>query len=1285
MKTLRTFAKILTLALVFSLVFSLAACDLFGGSLELESFTVDRSTIKTVYFIGEEIDFSGIKATVKYSDESLNTEYTFDDLTITYDPDITATVGTKQVTVSFEDPNLETTQSTIVQITVKEDPNAPKHDTYQVDASGMKTNYFVGDELDFTGVKVIEKWTNGGADVEMTDLSKIEYVYDAQTITATTGTKSITVKYDGEGAGSISITVQYPELDIAVLDTTNVNTYYMVGDTLDLTGLTLTLTYENGVTETVTDFTAEVDMTTPGEKTVILSYVDPITGANASETYGIRVDAVENYVLNTSGMTLAYYTDDVYSFEGILVTAQYYFAEDEIITLDELTFVHEGNVIAASGTGFTATAGQKKVEVKVGDLKIGEFYVAVGDIIATPSLDTTGVKTQYKQGEALDLTGLTLNVSYNDPDVAAKTGIALSELILPADLAALTAEGTVNGKDVTFTITYNDDVTEGPVYVQLTVKVYSPVYSISSQPTNTTYYKGQTISYEGLVVVATYGHLAGETFTVPASDVTVAGSTTAESTILKNVTVGGKAAGTISITVLKNAIASVTVGGTYKSVYEENEAADFGGITVTVTYLDGSVVTLTYSDLTLGTLDSSKGGYHDVSFSFADAKNDGETYSGTFRVEVKVKPTVTGIEKPGSITAFESDNKNAGTLSYGATGFSGQFAKKADIYRIGDDNAFIFIPTVTVNEDGRDKDLDYFFADVELYVWVDGAYQKLDKISVNRTTYVYSLGDVTYATVDTYSGEYKFERPIDKVKIEVKPSSVDYKNTESFNPVVLEAKVVDGYNIHEAWQLAVIDNAGRVTDNDDYYWDWIEFKNKKGLTGINPNAVIIHDDLTITADAVPSEIFTYTTKEITYTKTVNGEPVEIVVPVGTPYLRDLTFIYDHIGTDLTIHGNMFTIGLQEFPYVPSPSVFADGKNHYGSDYSNSVLFRFTTLTAPGSNYNDTFVKDDTGSNTCDVVFSNVSFIGNAARDNMVVKGTSELASAGGLLFVRADRQAYFTANNVINNSFFLSYLADFGGHMTLNDVKCYDSYQNAAFATRHSTLTVNDSYFSGTGGPVIITQSEYHDKDKEDDIGAIYYNPQTVINNSILDTHLVGDELWFQAVNATSLIGGIKAIGGAVDGLVQQGSGGAAHANIVDGEGKMNIKGVLMPSGSDTDILATPEGVQISGLFYIDGNGINRYYNPADMTTFNMEWATILQSAAFQAGAPYLTVRDANGTAYTIYFVQTSPTTGYFCDINNNIIDGSRESDFAIFKAFAAADEIVLHQGGLSVIFDLYH
>ena len=193
MKTLQKNAKLIALILSVLVLFTLASCN-FGGSLKMTAFTVDRSSVKTVYYIGEEIDFSGIRATVQYSDKALNVEYTAKDLTVTYDPDITASVGTKTVTVSFMDPHLNIKQQAQVQITVKEDPNAVKHASYAVDFSGMKTTYFVGEALDFAGIKIIEKFTNGGADVEITDLKDIEYSY-AEDITAAAGTKTVTATY----------------------------------------------------------------------------------------------------------------------------------------------------------------------------------------------------------------------------------------------------------------------------------------------------------------------------------------------------------------------------------------------------------------------------------------------------------------------------------------------------------------------------------------------------------------------------------------------------------------------------------------------------------------------------------------------------------------------------------------------------------------------------------------------------------------------------------------------------------------------------------------------------------------------------------------------------------------------------------------------------------------------------------------------------------------------------------------------------------------------------------
>ena len=73
-------AKIITVISIIAALLLLASCTGNGGALTRTSFTVDRSSIKTAYLIGEEIDFSGIKATAKYSDANLTKVYTFEEL-----------------------------------------------------------------------------------------------------------------------------------------------------------------------------------------------------------------------------------------------------------------------------------------------------------------------------------------------------------------------------------------------------------------------------------------------------------------------------------------------------------------------------------------------------------------------------------------------------------------------------------------------------------------------------------------------------------------------------------------------------------------------------------------------------------------------------------------------------------------------------------------------------------------------------------------------------------------------------------------------------------------------------------------------------------------------------------------------------------------------------------------------------------------------------------------------------------------------------------------------------
>lgn len=940
MKTLRTFIKITSAVLLICLAFTMASCSLLRGSLELKSFTVDRSSIKTVYYVGEQIDFSGIKATVKYSDEDLNTEYTFADLTITYADDITATPGTKSVKVSFMDPHLDKEQSTTVQITVKEDPNAVKHVSYSIDSTDVKSLYNIGDTVDFSAIKVYEHFSDGSK-VEITDLTKLTYSVSLDTLTETAGSKSVKVSYDGEDAGAVTVKV-----------------------------------------------------------------VDP---------------------------------------------------EEE-----------------------------------------------------------------------------------------------------------------------------------------------------------------------------------------------------------------------------KNHVTGLTVGGQFKTDYEVGETVDLTGLTVTVTYEEGETMLVTHDKLTAENVDMSTAGSKTVVISFNDPINN-ETEYVSIKITVVKRDVAASIQKPDTLIAFDSDNSNAGKLNYAEPGFSGQFAVGSKLYVIGDDNAFIFIPTFyIIDSDGDEKELEKFYANVDIFVDNGDGYVKLDKALVTGNEYVYTLNDEAIVTVDVYDGEYNFAKPLDKVMISVLPSEEYYKNTENLSAVILEAKVIDAYNIYEAWQLAVIDNSNDLRSTDEYPdWNsinWETFKSQYGLAGIDPAGVVLHNDLKVTYNDVPSSFFHKSDDEVQYRNTVTGEIKVYKETAGMNYLIDGTVLYKRTGSaDFTVQGNFFTIDTDDFPLVASPSVFGSESDWgYGGDYSNACLFMFQTT-------DENWVSRTEFADVPNVVIENLAMRGNAGRDNWVVEkvhgdsvtSATELVTAGGLIMIKSSRHAELTLDNCISNSFFITYFPDYQGHMTVNNSKAYDSYQNGAFVWSDVTLDLNNTYINGTGGPVIIAMSV-----KEDNI---YRSPVITVVGGNIETHVSGEEVWFNAVGATALMPQIKALGAGVNQMINQATSGQLKGNWTDASGKMNILAVLMPKANSAADLT--DGM-IQGTVSLDGVGVDRWYEATE--NFNAEWATILQHPAFAQGAPFITVFDQEGNAHTLYLVQDGTGGGTFYDVNNNAL-GTDPSHQAIIMAFATSDKIVLHQGGMSIIFELYH
>ena len=694
-----------------------------------------------------------------------------------------------------------------------------------------------------------------------------------------------------------------------------------------------------------------------------------------------------------------------------------------------------------------------------------------------------------------------------------------------------------------------------------------------------------------------------------------------------------------------------------KTNYLIGEEIDFSGIKATAKYSDESLNKVyTYDELTITYAEdiTATVGDKEVTVSFDDPHLNVKQET---KVQIKVteEPIVStdpqlvvGFEKPDSLTSFDNNNRGAGKSKYGDAAFPGEFAKGGKTYVIGNANAFKLNPKFTILDDTTDEavGLENFFAVVEISIDKDGTYAALTNVAGENNVVEYYDGDTLIATVNTYKGEYIFSADAvgKKVKISVLPSE-DYYIFEG-NAVVLEANIIDAYNVYEAWQLSVI-------DNDTSRTDWDDIKTAHGIKDLTVSGIVLHNDIILTVldeegnYNVPASFFYTTEAEVIYTNSTSG--AEVKIPIGTKYLKDGTNVYERNGaSDFVIQGNLFTIDASSFPLVPSPGVFSeDTDRDYGNDFSNATLIRFETT-------NDRNTKPE---DVAIVTINNLSLKGNAKRDNLV-DSTESLASAGGLIFLKSSRFSQVTIDNVIGNSYFITYFADYGGDLFASNVKCYDSYQNAAMIWGASKMVFTDSYLNGCGGPVIIAQSVIDENQ----------HPTLLVEDTITETHLTGQEIWFTAVNANSIISSITALG---NGLQSAGLG-----NFVAKDGTMNIMGLLMASGSDaTEIIG---GIGAQGSAFFDGHGIDR-----TPSTENVNWTYIKQiteGAAALGGQlpPFFTVTDASGAPQTIYFNGTT-----FVDLAGNQI--SLETHAALCQTFATAESITLTQGGPSVVFEFYH
>ena len=225
----------------------------------VKSIEIASAPTKTAYFVGDTLDTTGLKIKVFYNSGASKVF----DTGFTCTPTTLNTAGTQTITVSYKDATISVPKTATFDVTVQ-----------NVTLSGIavaskpsKVNYFVGDTLDTTGLKLTATYSNGTTQTITGGFTC------TPTALASAGMQTVTVNYGGKTA-TFAVNVQDVTLSGIAIASNPTKTSYYVGDTLDTTGLKLTATYNNGTTQTITSgFTCTpTALSTAGVQTVTVNY-----------------------------------------------------------------------------------------------------------------------------------------------------------------------------------------------------------------------------------------------------------------------------------------------------------------------------------------------------------------------------------------------------------------------------------------------------------------------------------------------------------------------------------------------------------------------------------------------------------------------------------------------------------------------------------------------------------------------------------------------------------------------------------------------------------------------------------------------------------------------------------------------------------------------------------------------------------------------------------------------------------------------------------------------------
>jgi hypothetical protein len=541
-----------------------------SSSGDLIYLTIASEPRKTTYEIGESYDWTGLEIMETYTDGSFRRETSLSRYEITgFD---SSNAGLQTIYVSRYD-NYGNYRTTSFYITV----NAPISGEliYLIVArQPNKTVYGVGESYDWTGLEIIETYTDGSVRREINPASRYDITgFDS----SSAGAKTIYVTGNGITT-SFFVTIGDSDaylLSLSMHSWPN-KTVYEVGESAEWWGLEVRGYYsDNSVRSEVIDFYNDIsgfDSSYEGTKYITVTK----GGVSTGFTIYVNPRPTDAYLVSLYIYSLPYkQTYELYEMAnwGGMEVRGYYSDGSE-----RMEFVDSNNI-----TGFdTWTSGTKYITFTKNGISAPQFTIYVNELIPAPDrylqslyIASLPIKQAYDRGESSDWSGLEVRGYYSDGS---------DEIVYDYDIWGFDTSyaGTIY-------ITVNKNGINSPSFA-ITVRSLSSLH-VSSQPYKTVYGLNESYDWTGLQIREYYTDGTERTgasysdYNISGFDSSYSGSRTI--TVSKNDYYGNYYSTTFEITI--RGLNSLTVyTQPYKLNYEMYESYDWTGLQITEYYSDGS-------------------------------------------------------------------------------------------------------------------------------------------------------------------------------------------------------------------------------------------------------------------------------------------------------------------------------------------------------------------------------------------------------------------------------------------------------------------------------------------------------------------------------------------------------------------------------------------------------------------------------------------------------------------------------------------------------------------------